>query len=382
MKELACKLLAHIFYTEAKLTLKLILPGLIVMTSCLSQARYQNRLEDSELNKAQGQKTTCIPDWNRSFESYPSVIVKKNFRKPVFFVGDIHGELHKIHPLLFSSGIVGGAIENPIWKGQNSIVVVMGDVIDKGPNSIDTIRYLMNLETQAPTAGGEVIVIAGNHEIGFLLDPGSDKAKEFREEIKEKGLDLCNDVYSSKSEIGRWLRNRPAAVKINHLFASHTGFPRWTLTEIDLNYKELFSSNGLSRKFSCGDDDGRKKHKGFFTARSWWEKEQKFLTGLQNLDVMQIIFAHDPNAFDDRGQIMGYFGDQFGRALIKVDIGLSIGDSPGELLVCEAWSSQGICSDFSSRKMAKNPLNLEINKIPLIGEYPPDPKDEDIDNDC
>ena len=155
-----------------------------------------------------------------------SVVLRKNIRQKVYFIGDLHGEIYKAHPLLVRSGLVGGSVENPKWIGKSSIAIFIGDVINKGPSSIETIRYLMKLESDAPTSDGEVIILAGNHEIGLLIDPSNDKAKEFRKELRDKGVDLCNDVYSSKSGIGRWLRNRPAAAMINQVFVSHSGSPR------------------------------------------------------------------------------------------------------------------------------------------------------------
>lgn len=380
MFQLVCDVIRNIFYDKANVSFKLLIPAVIILASCRGQARFDST-NDSELNKT-NDTSSCIQDWNRNFDEYPSVIVRNKVRQKVYFIGDLHGEIYKAHPLLVRSGLVGGSVENPKWIGKSSIAIFIGDVINKGPSSIETIRYLMKLESDAPTSGGEVIILAGNHEIGFLIDPSNDKAKEFRKELRDKGLDLCNDVYSSKSGIGRWLRNRPAAAMINQVFVSHSGSPRWSLEEIDFNYRELFQSNGSSTKFSCGDDKGDNKFKGFFNSRSWWAKDQKFIKGLQTLDASQIIFAHDPNAFDDRGRIVGYYNDQFNRALIKTDVGLTIGDSKGEILFCDSWSPKGVCSQFKTLKLSKDQSLLESEILNVRSKSPPDPSNEEAENEC
>jgi len=42
--------------------------------------------------------------------------------------------------------------------------VQLGDVVDRGPDSLKIIRHLMKLQREAPRKGGRVIVLVGNHE--------------------------------------------------------------------------------------------------------------------------------------------------------------------------------------------------------------------------
>ena len=355
----------------------LILPIFVLTLSCRSKARI-----NADLMKAGNESLSCIPDWRRDFNDKPSVIIRENITSPVYFLGDIHGEIRKTHPLLVKAGLTEGTVEQPRWVGKKSILVVLGDVIDKGPHTIETINYLMALESQAPSSGGEVHVIAGNHEIGFLLNPRNEKAIDFLKEIDDTKFDLCSDIYSSQTKIGRWLRDRPAAVKINGTFASHTGFPKWSLDEINEKYQKLFHSSGQTTGFSCGDISGANKHPGFFTARTWWRDEQKFFEGLTRLGVYQIIFGHDPNAFDDRGQIQGYFADDKGRALIKTDVGLNIGDSDGEILQCSSWHSAGYCSNFDVIKLKSSKKATDRSSIQLFKDKPPEVDKEVVEKDC
>lgn len=326
---------------------------------------------------------SCAPfaNWERNFSLNPSVLNIQGVTEPVYFIGDIHGEILKIHPLIKAAGLDSGPLEKPIWKGKKAIFVVVGDFINKGPNSSETIKYLMKLERTAEKNGGRVIVLAGNHEISFLMDPFTEKTEAFRNEMAHSFLNFCNSVYDSKTAEGRWLRDRPAALRINGIFVSHSGFPKWNLTEIDMKFRDLFGSNGTKIDFACGDTRGDKKYQGFFNARNWWY-QGNFQLGLEKLQVFQILFAHDPNAFSNRGKIKGYFGDDNGKALIKLDVGVQIGDSNGEILRCQKWSQNGSCGEFrtirQNLKRSEAPLEerLQIESGPPPSHFVDDPQKE------
>ncbi|MEI8026835.1 MAG: metallophosphoesterase [Pseudomonadota bacterium] len=311
-----------------------------------------------------------IINWERNFSLNPSVLDIKGVTEPIYLIGDIHGEILKIHPVIKAAGLDSGTLEKPVWNGKKAIFVVVGDFINKGPNSLETIKYLMKLEHAAEKKGGRVIVLAGNHEISFLINPFTEKTEAFRNEMAHSFHDICNSVYDAKTAEGRWLRDRPAALRINGLFASHSGFPKWDLTEIDMKFRDLFGSSGTRIDFACGDTQGDKKSQGFFNARNWWY-QGNFQQGLEKLQVFQILFAHDPNAFSDRGKIRGYFGDHDGRALIKLDVGVQIGDSNGEILRCETWSQNGSCGEFRTIRQNLKRSEAAIEEILPIERGPP-----------
>ncbi len=344
-------------------------------------SQYYSEL-DAKVSKKPA--TTCSPagNWERNFSLNPSVIEIQGVTEPVYFIGDIHGEILKIQPLIKAAGLDSGTVEKPIWSGKKAIFVVVGDFINKGPNSLQTIKYLMKLEHAAEKNGGRVIALAGNHEISFLINPFAEKTETFRNEMTHSFLDVCNSVYDPKTAEGRWLRDRPAALKVNGIFVSHSGFPKWDLNEIDIKFRDLFSSSGTKTDFACGDPRGSKKHQGFFNARNWWH-QGNFQPGLEKLRVFQILFAHDPNAFSHRGKIKGYFGDAHGKALIKLDVGVQIGDSSGEILRCEKWSQNGSCGEFKTIRQNLKKSEAPIEDILHIKNGPPpDHYIDDPENEC
>lgn len=80
-------------------------------------------------------------------------------------VGDVHGELEALREILRHAGLLGNRDQ---WIGGNTVLVQTGDVIDRGPKSKEAYALLASLQSEAPRAGGKVIRLLGNHELGLL----------------------------------------------------------------------------------------------------------------------------------------------------------------------------------------------------------------------
>ena len=67
----------------------------------------------------------------------------------LFAIGDIHGSLTALETLVDEIGF-----------GKDDRIVVLGDVVDRGPDTKGVIKFLMDFATRH-----EVIFLKGNHEI-------------------------------------------------------------------------------------------------------------------------------------------------------------------------------------------------------------------------
>jgi hypothetical protein len=76
-------------------------------------------------------------------------------------VGDLHGDHDAWVAIARASGVVDSKGH---WAGGRTTLVQVGDIVDRGPDSLKIIRDLMRLEKEAPRRGGRVIVLIGNHE--------------------------------------------------------------------------------------------------------------------------------------------------------------------------------------------------------------------------
>lgn len=84
----------------------------------------------------------------------------------VWAASDIHGQLQAVDRLLGAGGLTDG---DDRWIAPaGTALVITGDVVDRGPDTLGLVRRLASLRGQAAAAGGVVAVLEGNHEAQVL----------------------------------------------------------------------------------------------------------------------------------------------------------------------------------------------------------------------
>lgn len=91
-------------------------------------------------------------------------MAKSKFRK-IYAIGDAHGNYYSFSAVLICAGIMDPELN---WTAGNSIVVQMGDILDRGDSPLEIDRLLDVLAIQAKKAGGQIIRLVGNHELEIL----------------------------------------------------------------------------------------------------------------------------------------------------------------------------------------------------------------------
>jgi hypothetical protein len=81
-------------------------------------------------------------------------------------VGDLHGDYGAWQDIARGAALIDA---NGHWAAGKTILVQMGDITDREPDSLKIIRSLQQLAREAPRKGGKVYVILGNHEAMNLL---------------------------------------------------------------------------------------------------------------------------------------------------------------------------------------------------------------------
>ncbi len=84
----------------------------------------------------------------------------------VIAVGDVHADADHLRVVLRGSGLIDSGDR---WVGGASILVQVGDFLDRGPDVREVLDLLMQLQSEAVASGGRVIVVLGNHEAMNLL---------------------------------------------------------------------------------------------------------------------------------------------------------------------------------------------------------------------
>ncbi len=129
----------------------------------------------------------------------------------VVAMADIHGAFDAMTATLQNAEILGDELE---WVGGTSHLVIVGDILDRGPKSRAAMELLMRLEGEAESAGGRVHMVIGNHESMLLKgDMRYVSAEEYAAFADEEDLVERANWFGLYS-----LRNGGPAIKLRSQF--------------------------------------------------------------------------------------------------------------------------------------------------------------------
>ncbi|GHT38988.1 hypothetical protein FACS189437_01140 [Bacteroidia bacterium] len=128
----------------------------------------------------------------------------------IFVVGDVHGHYEQFVMILRAAELVD---QNLNWSGGGSVLIQMGDIIDKGPDSVKTDELADSLQIQAADAGGEFVRLIGNHELELIL--GNFFMSELERQVAAK--------YKEKLTRGVLAGSLKAACHARGLLFTHAG---------------------------------------------------------------------------------------------------------------------------------------------------------------
>jgi 3',5'-cyclic AMP phosphodiesterase CpdA len=120
-------------------------------------------------------------------------------------VGDVHGAYDELVAILERARLIDGDAR---WVGGTSTLIQAGDLFDRGLQVPEVLDLLMRLQGEAAAAGGEVIVLLGNHEgmnlIGFFRDVNPELYARFADDRSEKrrkqGFDAFKKYHRARAE--------------------------------------------------------------------------------------------------------------------------------------------------------------------------------------
>jgi hypothetical protein len=101
----------------------------------------------------------------------------------VWVATDLHGEKDAFVKVLQKAGLID---EHKNWSAPaKTALVILGDIIDRGPDSPGLFRLLSRLRKKAIDLGGRVVLLEGNHE-----------------QMARDGLDFSNDYLNAWFNFG------------------------------------------------------------------------------------------------------------------------------------------------------------------------------------
>jgi hypothetical protein len=314
-------------------------------------------------------------DWVR----YPAV-VQLDTSSEIFAIGDAHSDYSRLALAMNAAGLIVAVPKKPEdvqWSAGNAVLVVTGDMIDKGPRAIDVLRLLRSLRASALSKGGRVIVLAGNHEAEFLAVPTASKGKEFAAQLKSAGI-RPSDVASCRSDIGEFLCSLPFAARVNEWFFSHAGNSGGrSIAQLAADLQNGVIKDGFATRQLIGDDsvlESRLNEKGGATpwidARLPEYSEKQLLTEYATaLGVKHIVEGHLPSQVKFADGVVREPGEMFQRfgILFLIDTGMSEGVdySRGAVLHITSEDATAICPD------GKRTLLWDVENHPESGRAAP-----------
>ncbi|ONH99761.1 hypothetical protein PRUPE_6G048800 [Prunus persica] len=78
-------------------------------------------------------------------------------------VGDLHGDLDQTRCALEMAGVLSPDGQD-LWTGGETVLIQLGDILDRGEDEIAILSLLRSLDIQAKDEGGAVFQVNGNHE--------------------------------------------------------------------------------------------------------------------------------------------------------------------------------------------------------------------------
>jgi len=191
-------------------------------------------------------------------------VVRASAQMRVVAIADSHGAYPEFVAILQRVGLIDG---NRQWIGSSSVLVQLGDVIDRGKRSRDCLDLLMDLERQAPKQNGRVIPLLGNHEVmnlmgdlryvvaedfqAFATERSEDRREEAYRDYREflashsahrhtaysddeagrqkwmadhpPGFFERHDAFEAQGQYGRWIRSHAAVVQVGDALFLHGG---------------------------------------------------------------------------------------------------------------------------------------------------------------
>lgn len=151
----------------------------------------------------------------------------------IFAVSDIHGEYDALVDLLVNVGITD---EDLSWAWGDGHLVVVGDIFDRGGQVTECLWLIHRLEREARAAGGRVHYTLGNHELMILRRDLRYVHRRYLEGVVASSGIAYEDLFGPAMELGRWLRTKHTAIRLNGILFVHAGIgPEVLKRDLDLS---------------------------------------------------------------------------------------------------------------------------------------------------
>jgi Icc-related predicted phosphoesterase len=169
-------------------------------------------------------------------------------------IGDIHGDYERFVELLIECNVISKDLN---WIAGESTFVCIGDLVDRGPQSIPVIELCMDLEKQALDNGGYFTSLMGNHDALLIAASSSLVYGEKYYEAEEMSF-YNGGVYEDALALANtptmldWMIRRPLIYKKNRILFQHADSANYYLSQgktiEEINKKGYSLASGTTKE--------------------------------------------------------------------------------------------------------------------------------------
>ncbi|ORX80364.1 Metallo-dependent phosphatase [Anaeromyces robustus] len=146
-------------------------------------------------------------------------VTYKNKYERVVVVGDIHGDYDHLVKILRHAKLID---EENNWIGKKSILMQIGDLMDRGDDTFQVYELMIKIKEQAKKKGGVVYMLLGNHEI-FALQ-GDHHFTSANDNDDFGGFEKREEAFGPNEPFGKLLREElNVAMVIDDTLYTHAG---------------------------------------------------------------------------------------------------------------------------------------------------------------
>jgi hypothetical protein len=244
------------------------------------------------------------------------LVVEHSSNQRIIAIGDLHGDLPNTLRTFEMAGVID---KDRNWAAGKATFVQTGDIVDRGPDTIELYKLMQRLIQQAQDAGGRVIPLLGNHEIMNLANDLRYVTPEDFESFG--GYEARKAAWSKTGWIGQYLRKLGVAAWVDGVVFFHGGaHPHWSSIMVDgmneITHKAL---NELDPDdlYSIGlfGNDGPLWYRGYALAPES-SVCQVLDHALQLLNATRMVVGHTP-------QMDGKVLSRCEHKVFVIDVGIS-----------------------------------------------------------
>ncbi|MBT8189426.1 MAG: metallophosphoesterase, partial [Bacteroidia bacterium] len=262
-------------------------------------------------------------------------------------ISDIHGQFDLFRDLLIAQKVVD---ENDNWIYGDGHLVIVGDVMDRGPKVIESLWYIYHLEKKAQEKGGKVHLLLGNHELMVINSNLGYINHKYR-----YTSGITQQIYSAffgpETFFGKWLSSKKITISINDVLFVHGGFSE----RIKNLGKPLSELNGIFQEKLFFRNENAIETDSFlnmlyFDNGPLWYRGYAFPSEFDKERAKSILAAFDKEHIVVGHTSMPEIKGLYGNRIILIDSSIKFGDT-GEVLV------------YQDSTLYKGKLNGELQEL-------------------